>query len=398
MKKVFATVLILALVFLSLPLKSQYRYTFPEYMENLQKKVPLKAIEWFNENAYAPTYGVSELIFAFYRGVSRYTSYIQYKGSVDNLDKAAGDFRQALDIPYDSRYLYTDRALLYLAGILTISEGDKELASRIFKYYADNCEQYDPNYPTAIFWSLYLKYLNPTTYRLYYDTLVRLDRMGVYDGPVIYDYFDGLTKSIPEMLRRLDNPMNVTLNRYGRVSENADIFATIKSIIPIIPEDRNMSKLGATYQYLIFEEYPTRDNTNYGTISPNLESRNSSDRNRRTETAATNNTLINTAATNQNIRNTNSYIPPSTSTPAASSSGLYNLTISVDKVANNNVRIDIAGRTFNTSTSTNFNIQLAQGQHNVLVSFLGRQYTNRVNVSSRAYNLLSIVIQDENIR
>lgn len=405
MKKVFATVLIFALVFLSLPLKSQYIYTFPEYMENLQKKVPLKAIEWFNENAYAPTYGVSELIFAFYRGVSRYTSYTQYKGSAEELDKAAGDFRQALDIPFDARYLYTDRSLLYLAGILTISQGDKELASRIFKHYIDNCEQFDPNYPTAIFWSLYLKYLTPATYKLYYDTLVRLDSMGVYSGPVIYDYFDGGTKSIPDMLRRIDSPDTVRLNRYGRISENADVFATIKNIIPIIPEDKNLSTYGATYQYLIFEEYPPKENANYGIISPssaNLGGRNSSDRNRRTETVATNNTLINTtintAATNQNIRNTNSYIPPSTSTPVASSSGLYNLTISVDKVANNNVRIDIAGRTFNTSTSTNFNIQLAQGQHNVLVSFLGRQYTNRVNVSSRAYNLLSIVIQDENIR
>ena len=74
MKKIVFVVLILALVFLSLPLASQYRYTFPEYMENLQSKVPLKAIEWFEENAYSPTYGVSELIFAFYRGISRFGS------------------------------------------------------------------------------------------------------------------------------------------------------------------------------------------------------------------------------------------------------------------------------------------------------------------------------------
>ena len=59
MKKIIFVVLILALVFLSLPLASQYRYTFPEYMENLQSKVPLKAIEWFEENAYSPTYGVT---------------------------------------------------------------------------------------------------------------------------------------------------------------------------------------------------------------------------------------------------------------------------------------------------------------------------------------------------
>ena len=78
MKKNIFIVLISALVFLSLPLASQYRYTFPEYMENLQSKVPMKAIEWFEENAYSPTYGVSELIFAFYRGVSRYDSYVKY--------------------------------------------------------------------------------------------------------------------------------------------------------------------------------------------------------------------------------------------------------------------------------------------------------------------------------
>ena len=412
MKKVFAIILISALVFLSLPLASQYRYTFPEYMENLQKNVPMKAIEWFDENAYAPTYGVSELIFAFYRGVSRYNSYVKYKGSVDNLDKAAGDFRQALDIPYDARYLYTDRSLLYLAGILTISEGNKELASRIFKYYADNCEQYDPNYPTAIYWCLYHKYLSPATYALYYDRLVKLDRMGVYEGPIIYDYFTGETKSIPEMLRKLDRPANMTQNRYRRISENADVFETIKSLVPIIPEDRNMSKLGATYQYLIFEEYPPKDDANYGsrvseTSNLDRDSRKleySEDRYRKIDNIMTNNSIENnytnstletnryTEETNRYAENTNStYTPPSTS-------GLYSLTISIDKVANNNVRIDIAGRTFNTRNSTNFNIQLAQGEYDVLVSFLGKQYTNRVNVSSSSYNLLSIVIQDENIR
>ena len=406
MKKVFAIVLIFTLVFLSLPLSSQYRYSFPEYMENLQKKVPLKAIEWFNENAYYPTYGVSEDVFAFYRGVSRYISYIQYQGAAENLDKAAGDFRQALNIPYDSRYLFTDRSLLYLAGILTISEGDKELASKIFKHYIDNCEQFDPNYPTAIYWSLYLKYLNKATYKLYYDTLVRLDNMGVYSGPIIYDYFDGKTKSIPNMLRRIDSPENVTLNRYGRISENADVFAAIKNIIPIIPEDRNLSKLGATYQYLIFEEYPPKENRDYGVMSPNLNGRQLNNNNRREETITRNNNSVNTINTpvntiintDRNTINTNSYIPPtiSTSTPTENSSGLYNLTISVDKVANNNVIIDIEGRTFNTRTSTNFNVRLAQGQHEVLVSFLGKQYTNRVNVSSDSYNLLSIGMQDEN--
>ena len=376
MKKVFSIVLIFTLVFLSLPLASQYRYNFPEYMENLQKKVPLKAIEWFNENSYAPTYGVSESIFAFYRGISRYTSYIQYKGADENLDKAAGDFRQALDIPYDSRYLYSERALLYIAGILTISEGDKELAARIFKYYADNCEQYDPNYPTAIYWCLYLKYLSPSTYRAYYNALQSLDGRGVYSGPIIYDYFDGKTKSIPEMLRRLDKPENMIPNRQGRIPENADIFEAIKSIIPIIPENKNLSKLGASYQYLIFEEYPTaKDRENYGVMSPNI------------NRAKSNDTIINDNF-NLNTRDTNFYTPQN-------SSKLYNLTISVDKVANNNVRIDIAGRTFNTKTSSNFSVQLAEGEYDILVSFLDRQYTNRVNVSSGAYNLFSIIIQDE---
>ena len=376
MKKVFSTVLIFTLVFLSLPLASQYRYNFPEYMENLQKKVPLKAIEWFNENSYAPTYGVSESIFAFYRGISRYTSYIQYKGADENLDKAAGDFRQALDIPYDSRYWYSERALLYIAGILTISEGDKELAARIFKYYADNCEQYDPNYPTAIYWCLYLKYLSPSTYRAYYNALQSLDGRGVYSGPIIYDYFDGKTKSIPEMLRRLDKPENMIPNRQGRIPENADIFEAIKSIIPIIPENKNLSKLGASYQYLIFEEYPTaEDRENYGVMSPNI------------NRAKSNDTIINDNF-NLNTRDTNFYTPQN-------SSKLYNLTISVDKVANNNVRIDIAGRTFNTKTSSNFSVQLAEGEYDILVSFLDRQYTNRVNVSSGAYNLFSIIIQDE---
>lgn len=397
MKKVFAIVLISSLVFLSLPLDSQYRYSFPEYMESLQKNVPMKAIEWFDENAYSQTYGVSELIFAFYRGVSRYTSYVKYKGAVDNLDKAAGDFKQALDIPYDSKYLYTDRALLYLGGILTISQGDKELAARIFKYYADNCEQYDPSYPTAIYWCLYHKYISPATYRLYYERLVKLDRAGVYEGPIIYDYFTGETKSIAEMLRRLESPANMTQNRYRRISENADVFETIKSMVPIIPEDRNMSTLGATYQYLIFEPYPPTGDANYGSRvneNSNLDrdSRQlgySDDRNRY---------KIEEIMTNDATLNESDYAINTNFTAPANVSGLESLTISIDKAANNNVRIDIANRTFNTTSSTNFTIQIAQGEYDVLVSFLGRQYTNRVNVSKGSYNLLSVVIQDENIR
>ena len=34
----------------------------------------------------------------------------------------------------------------------------------------------------------------------------------------------------------------------------------------------------------------------------------------------------------------------------------------------------------------------------IKVSFLGKKYTNRVNVSKGAYNLLSIVVQDESIK
>lgn len=401
MKKNIFIVLISALVFLSLPLASQYRYTFPEYMENLQSKVPMKAIEWFEENAYSPTYGVSELIFAFYRGVSRYDSYVKYKGPIENLDRAAGDFKLALDIPYDSRYLYTDRSLLYLAGILTISQGDKELASRIFKYYADNCEQFDPNYPTAIYWCLYNKYINSRTYSLYYDRLVKLDKMGVYEGPVIYDYFKGEYKSISEMLRRLEKPANMTENRYRKISENADLFATIKSMIPIIPEG-DKSTLGATYQYLIFEEYPPK-----GSISSKVNENSNLNRDNRkleyfdntnrydTKPIKTNeifnNPNINIIETNKPARDTN-FIN------TVIASGSESLNISVDKVANNNIRIDIAGRTFNTKTSTNFIIQLNQGDYDVLVSFLGKKYTNRVNVSKGAYNLLSIVVQDENIK
>lgn len=403
MKKVIFIVLVSSMVFLSLPLASQYRYSFPEYMENLQKNVPLKAIEWFEENAYAPTYGVSENIFAFYRGVSRYMSYVKYKGAAENLDKAAGDFKQALEIPYDTRYLYTDRSLLYIAGIFTISEGNKELAARIFKYYADNCEQYDPNYPTAIYWCLYHKYITQANYALYYDRLVKLDKAGVYEGPVIYDYFTGENKSILEMLKRLDSPVNMTPNRYRNISENADVFETIRNLIPVIPEDKNLSRLGATYQYLIFEEYPPKDHISFGAReaeTSNLDRDNrkmeySEDRYRKIDEIITNNNYTN-YRTETNLY-TNIYTRPVSTTPA-SSSGLYSLTISVDKVANNNMRIDVAGRTFNTRTSTNFNIQLAQGEYDVLVSFLGKQYTNRVNVSKDAYNLLSIVIQDENIK
>ncbi len=396
MKKVIFIVSVFAIVFLSLPLASQYRYSFPEYMEKLQRNVPLKAIEWFNENAYSPVYGVSETIFAFYRGVSRYTSYIKYKGSPENLDKAAGDFKQALDIPYDTRYLYMDRSLLYIAGIHTISEGNKELAARIFKYYADNCEQYDPNYPTAIYWCLYLKYITKANYAAYYDRLVRLDRAAVYEGPIIYDYFTGEKKSIVEMLSRLDRPENMTPNIYRNIPENTDVFEAIRSFIPVIPEDENLSTVGSTYQYLIFEEYPPKDQTNFDPRELNLYRDNRPEGNRNIDEMITDNNYTN-YRTETNIYTTPDY-PEINGASSSETSGFYSFTISVDKVANNNMRIDIAGKTFNTRTSTNFNIQLLQGEYDVLVSFLGKQYTNRVNVSKNSYNLLSIIVQDENVR
>ncbi len=64
------------LLLLYLPLFSQNGITFPEYMEDLQEKNPKKSIEWFKKNAYSDEYGVNIHVFDFYRGVSRYLSFV----------------------------------------------------------------------------------------------------------------------------------------------------------------------------------------------------------------------------------------------------------------------------------------------------------------------------------
>ena len=76
MKKFFSIAFMLVLYS---SLFSQNRLTFPEYIEDLQEKSPKKSIEWFRQNAYSEEYGVNEYVFDFYRGVSRYLSFIKFK-------------------------------------------------------------------------------------------------------------------------------------------------------------------------------------------------------------------------------------------------------------------------------------------------------------------------------
>ena len=141
----------------------------------------------------------------------------------------------------------------------------------------------------------------------------------------------GETKSIPEMLRRLDNA-NMNKNKRGRIPENADLFATIKNMIPIIPED-DKSTLGSTYQYLIFEEYPPKEsvssNFNIDSILSEY-----SDSKKRFDTGPIktneifNNPNINIVETNKPARDTN-FIN------TVIALGYESLNISVDKVAFN---------------------------------------------------------------
>ena len=163
MKKIISVILMISILS---PLMAQNNYTFPEYMERLQRQVPKKAIQWFEENGYSDAYGVDKRIFIFYRGISRYHKYARYKGSIDEANRAASDFRQALEIPNDNVFNFNTRAMLYLGGLLATIPGDKELPARIFNYYIANTSPFDPDYPTAVYWALYLNYLDKIIFKL----------------------------------------------------------------------------------------------------------------------------------------------------------------------------------------------------------------------------------------
>ena len=248
MKKLFS---ILFMMILYYNLFSQNRLTFPEYIEDLQEKSPKKAIEWFKENTYSPEYGVNEYVFDFYRGVSRYSSFIKFRGARTEVNRAASDFRQALELPNDPVYSYKDRAFLYIGGILTVLPGDKELPARIFKYYADNCQTSNPNYATSIYWSMYLSYITPKVYETYYQTLMILSRN---PDNFIHDYFSGENKSINEMIRNLKTPENMNQKVYEWTTSDMDVYMLIKNSIPVLPEEEGLP-VYTDQKFAVFERY-----------------------------------------------------------------------------------------------------------------------------------------------
>ena len=425
MKKVIAFILLLYF-----PLFSQNSITFPDYIEDLQTKSPKKSIDWFKKNSYSDEYGVNEYVFDFYRGVSRYLSFVKFGSARTEVNRAASDFRKALELPNDPVYSYNDRAFLYLGGILTILPGDKELPARIFKYYADNCKTSNPNYPTAIYWSMYLSYITPMVYESYYETLNILSRN---PNNKIYDYFSGENKTINEMMKKLKSPENMTQKVYEWTTSNMDVYTLIKNSIPILPEEEGLSVFTAK-KFDTFERYSPAKNIDE--IEKEIEKNEEAEEDLvKTEIAPEEkeelDELQNIAkrektpenASNRRIPSiekeivdeividdpkTIEYktnilrgtkepkdIPPPTNIETESKP-LYPLTILIDKSPNNGpIGVDIEDYSFNTEVSTNFVIDVSEGMYEAYISFGDKLYTNAVKVEKDKYNLFSIIIKDQ---
>ena len=404
MKKIIYTAL--ALLF-SLPLFAQNNITFPEYIEDLQSKSPKRSIEWFKKNGYSYEYGVNRYVFDFYRGVSRYLSFVKFKAARTEVNRAASDFRQALELPNDPVYSYNDRAFLYIGGILTILPGDKELPARIFKYYADNCKTSNPNYATAIYWSMYLSYITPMVYSSYYETLNILSRN---PENTIYDYFTGDNKSITEMMKNLKSPENMTQRVYEWTTSNMDVYTLIKNSIPILPEEEGLSTFTSD-KFAVFERYaPTKEIED---IEKEIEEKNEEDleqnrvapeekkeldelqdiaKKEKTPENASNRRI---PAIEEEILDEIVIEDPEIIPSEDVEKILYPLTILIDKNPNNgNIGVDIEDYSFNTDISTNFIIEVSEGTYDAYISFGDKLYTNSVKVEKDKYNLFSIIIED----
>lgn len=435
MKRLFSIVFIMVLHY---SLFSQNKLTFPEYIEDLQEKSPKKAIEWFRENAYSAEYGVNEYVFDFYRGVSRYSSFIKFRGARTEVNRAASDFRQALELPNDPVYSYKDRAFLYIGGILTVLPGDKELPARIFKYYADNCQTSNPNYATSIYWSMYLSYITPKVYETYYQTLMILSRSS---DNFIYDYFSGENKSINEMIRNLKTPDNMNQKVYEWTTSDMDVYTLIKNSIPVLPEEEGLPVYTAQ-KFAVFERYssskeiddiekdievnkiPLENENNNEEKEIILEKENEEKlgelqdiaKKEKTPERASNRKIPsideetvdeiliedpetveyetnilketnNSSAVTNNLNNNEENL---------NEKMLYPLTILIDKNPNNGaIGVDIEDYSFKTEVSTNFIIEVSEGKYEAYISFADKLYTNNVKVEKDKYNLFSIIIKDE---
>ena len=415
MKKIISVAFILLL---SLPLFSQNSVTFPEYIEDLQNKSPKKSIEWFKKNSYSDEYGVNRYVFDFYRGVSRYLSFVKFKSARTDVNRAASDFRQALELPNDPVYSYNDRAFLYIGGILTILPGDKELPARIFKYYADNCKTSNPNYPTAIYWAMYLSYITPMVYESYYETLKILARS---PENTIYDYFSGENKSISEMMKNLKTPENMTQKVYEWTTSNMDVYTLIKNSIPILPEEEGLSTFTGE-KFATFERYsPAKEiediekeieekkEVEEDLVAADIEPEEKEELDQLQDIAKKEKTPEN--ASNRRIPALEKEVLDevviedpevveykTNDINIETNAVLYPLTILIDKNPNNGpIGIDIEDYSFNTEVSTNFIIEVSEGMYDAYISFGDKLYTNHVKVEKDKYNLFSIIIQDQTI-
>ncbi|MEI0476831.1 hypothetical protein [Brachyspira pulli] len=415
MKKIISVAFILLL---SLPLFSQNGVTFPEYIEDLQNKSPKKSIEWFKKNSYSDEYGVNRYVFDFYRGVSRYLSFVKFKSARTDVNRAASDFRQALELPNDPVYSYNDRAFLYIGGILTILPGDKELPARIFKYYADNCKTSNPNYPTAIYWTMYLSYITPMVYESYYETLKILARS---PENTIYDYFSGENKSISEMMKNLKTPENMTQKVYEWTTSNMDVYTLIKNSIPILPEEEGLSTFTGE-KFATFERYsPAKEiediekeieekkEVEEDLVAADIEPEEKEELDQLQDIAKKEKTPEN--ASNRRIPALEKEVLDevviedpevveykTNDINIETNAVLYPLTILIDKNPNNGtIGIDIEDYSFNTEVSTNFIIEVSEGMYDAYISFGDKLYTNHVKVEKDKYNLFSIIIQDQTI-
>lgn len=407
-KKIISIILFLAF---GTPLLPQLgNVSFVEFIEKMQYDDPEKSIRWFRVNGYTPEYGVNERVFDFYRGISRYLSYVAYQGARTELSKAASDFRISMELPQDNVYYYKDRSILYIAGILTILSGDKEVPARIFEYFVNTSSPSNPYYITALYWSAYLRYVTRQTYESYYNTLMQLSRDS---RNTIYDYSTGRMKSVSEMIRRLEIPSKMTPNNFQWSKDNTDVYTLIKNVVPILPEDQGLQK-SATQKFIPTPNYPPTQNieppakpqTNMQTYTPPT----SIQTNTRPPVQTNTQPKVDTNQTeiiDENIEDTVIieeppiiYIPPTKTnekeTPITSPTGIPNtLTIIVNKnPINGPLRVDIAGHLVNTVESTNFKTAVEPGTYQAIITFARNIYTNTIVVEPSKDNIFTIIVED----
>lgn len=357
--------------------------SFLTYIEQLQYNNPEEAISWFATNNYQKEFGVSENVFCFYRGISRYTSYVLFQGSLIELNKGSSDFRRALNIDKDTVFYYSDRALLFIGGIIMISRDDKEIAGRIFEYFVNTSKGDNPYYTTALYWSARLGFVDMPTYESYYITLEQLS-----ENPknLVYDYTTANVKTLKEMFKKLPPPLKARLQRFNWTRDDISVYSLIEGAIDLYPVN---DKETAT------QTIAADNNQQAGTdlvLPPSVATK-------KEQLVATviKKTALEKVLTEEDSIQVIPIAPPIPLETVQTQNSL--LKIMVNKTSSSGaLRIDIGTNILNTTVSTNMILSLQEGIYPVSVYMLRGIYQATVVIDKNKNNIFSIVVDDSKLQ